>query len=170
MKTTFQIKFLTLLVITALFCSITQARQFRQIVPIATPVKTTSALPEGAIAVENPQQLDRATVETAVNEVLSKWNTPDMQSTISEQFFDKVRLGDAVDTLVPRDATMSVQSIQGVQTLQQYILPEPEGNNLVSIVSATVRTQLEFNNPEQGFVRLPGVNEFILKVSQPAPR
>ena len=75
-----------------------------------------------------------------------------------------------MDTLVPRDAILSVQSVQGIQTLQQYLMPADEGEDLVSIVSATVRTQLEFNNPSTGFVRLPGVNEFVLQVTQPAPR
>ena len=161
---------IVMVALTLVCSSVLHARQFRQILPIATPNKSVSSLPEGAIAVEKPQQLDRGTVETAVNAVVSKWNTGDMQSTLDDSFFDKARLGDAVDTLVPRDATMIVQSVQGVQTLQLYIMPQTEGDDLVSIVSATVRTQLEFNSAETGFVRLPGVNEFILKVSQPAPR
>ena len=147
-----------------------QARQFRQVVPIATPKKNVASLPEGAQAVEKAVELGRDVVTAAVNDVISKWNTADMQSTLGEQFFDRARLGDAMDTLVPRDAILSVQSVQGIQTLQQYLMPADEGEDLVSIVSATVRTQLEFNNPSTGFVRLPGVNEFVLQVTQPAPR
>ena len=41
--------------------------------------------------------------------------------------------------------------------------------DIVSVVSATVRTQLEFNSPELGFVRRPGTSEFILEIRTPAP-
>ena len=143
-----------------------QARQFRQVVPIASPHKSTTTIPDGAKAVNNPQQLDRGQVKAAVDQVLSKWNAGDMDQTLADSFFDKTRLTDALDTIVPRDAILRVQSVQGVQTLQQYIMPSDDGDNRVSIVSATVRTQLEFNDPESGYQALPGVNEFVLKITQ----
>ncbi len=144
------------------------ARQFRQVIPIATPHKIKANLPEGAIAVEKPRDLSREDVKAAVDQVISKWNTGDMESTLSDQFFDKSRLTDVMDAVVPRDAVLSIQSVQGVQTLQQYIMPSDTGKDRISIVSATVRTQVEFNDSENGFVRLPGVNEFVLQVTQPA--
>ena len=143
-----------------------QSRQFRSVVPIATPDRTESALPDGARAVDKPEQLDRSKVKAAVDQVLSKWNTGEMEETLSDQFFDRTRLTDVVDNVVPRDATLRVQSVQGVQTLQQYVMPSDAGDSRVSIVSATVRTQLEYNDPESGFVAVPGVNEFILKVTE----
>ncbi len=143
------------------------ARQFRRIVPIAAPVKIRSVLPDDAVPVKTLQQLGREDVKAAVNQVLSKWNTGELEQVLSKDFFDRSRLTDAVDTIVPRDATLRVESIQGVQTLQQYIMPADDGNTRVSIVSATVRTQLEFNASDGSYVRLPGVNEFILKVTQP---
>ncbi len=143
-----------------------EARQFRQVVPIATPHKLKSTLPDGAKAIENPRQLGRAEVTSAVNQVLSKWNTGELDQTLSDQFFDRTRLTDAVDNVVPRDATLRLQSVQGIQTLQQYIMPGDAGDSRVSIVSATVRTQLEYNDPESGYVAVPGVNEFILKVTE----
>ena len=93
-----------------------------------------------------------------------------MAETLSEQFYDKSRLLDVVQTGVPRDATLKIQSIQGIQTYQQYIVPSSDGGRgeMVSIVSVTVRTQVEFNSPT-GFTRLPGINEFILEVTQAAP-
>ena len=159
--------FLTVLFFSAL-CANTHARQFRQVIPIATPDKSATSLPEGALAVENPRELGREEVKAAVSEVLSKWNTGNLSEVLSESFFDRTRLTDAVDNIAPRDATLSIQSVQGIQTLQQFIMPGDDGDSLVSIVSATVRTQLEYNDPESGFVRLPGVNEFVLKVTQPA--
>ncbi|MBT7950798.1 MAG: hypothetical protein HN764_04180 [Gammaproteobacteria bacterium] len=147
-----------------------QARQFRQVVPIATAKKIKSALPDGAVAIKQAKELEKGQITEAVNQVLSKWNSGDLEQVLSDDFFDKSRLTDAVDSIVPRDAALRVQSVQGVQTLQQYIMPTDEGDTMVSIVSATVNTQLEFNDPASGLVRLPGVNEFVLKVTQPAPR
>ena len=143
-----------------------EARQFRQVIPIATPAKSVSALPEGAVAIEKPKDLDREVVKSAVNQLVSKWNTGELSEVISDTFFDKTRLTDAVDNLAPRDATLTIQSVQGIQTLQQFVMPGDNGDSTVSIVSATVRTQLEYNDPDSGFVRLPGVNEFIFKVTE----
>ena len=146
-----------------------QARQFRLLNPIATP--TVSNLPEGAVAVTNAQPLLRQDIEPLVKETITKWNTAEMSETLADTFYDQNRLQDAMDTIVPRDAKLQIQSIQGIQTVQQYILPDSNNGRgeLVSIVSVTVRTQVEFNSPGGGFTRLPGINEFILEVTQPAP-
>ena len=159
---------IVLLVLLAVTLNAVEARQFRQLRAIPTPNKTTMALPDGAVPMEDTADLDRDQVKAAVNHVLSTWNTGNMESALSDQFHDKSRLTDAVDIIVPRDATLRLQSVQGVQTLQQYMMPSDEGNSIVSIVSATVRTQLEYNDPAAGLVRRQGVNEFILKVKQPA--
>ncbi|RME32891.1 MAG: hypothetical protein D6786_09245 [Gammaproteobacteria bacterium] len=140
-----------------------QARQFRQLAPIATP-RQAATLPEGAVPVATVRAVPRNRVETLLRGVLAKWNTGQMAQTLSPEFFDRTRLLDAVDGLAPRDATLRLLSLQGVQTLQQY---ELDGKQ-VSIVSATARTQLEFNSPASGFVRRQGVNEFILKITSPA--
>ncbi len=140
------------------------ARQFRQLAPIATPTTTARALPEGAKPVANPRPLPRARVERLLRGVLAKWNGAGMTQTLAPEFYDRSRLLDTVDRLAPRDATLRLLSLQGVQTLQQY----QQGDRRVSIVSATARTQLEFNDPTLGFVRRQGVNEFILRITTPA--
>ncbi|NKB37316.1 MAG: hypothetical protein GKR93_09120 [Gammaproteobacteria bacterium] len=144
-----------------------EARQLRT---ISAPAKIKMKLPDGAIPVDEARDLDRRQISAAVEQVVSLWNQGDTASTLSERFFDKSRLSDAIDSLVPRDATLRIQSVQGVRTLEQYLLPSSKGNRLVSVVSATVRTQLEFNDPSTGFVQRQGVNEFILQISQPAQR
>ena len=103
--------------------------------------------------------------------VLGKWNKPGMSETLAQEFYDSRRLLDAMDTIVPRDATLKLQSIQGIQTLQQYLVPAADSgqNEIVSIVSVTARTQVEFEKPGTGFVRLPGVNEYVLKITTAAP-
>lgn len=147
------------------------ARQFRSLVPIATPDQASSRLPDGARPVERIRQLDRGTVETAMRQVAERWNTPEMSGLLADEFYDQSRLLDNMDFIVPRDATIRLQSIQGIQTLQQYIVPAMDGGRekRVSIVSATARTQIEFERPGSGFVRLPGTNEYILKITTLEP-
>tara|TARA_R110002111_G_scaffold19707_3_gene47668 strand:- start:1212 stop:1748 length:537 start_codon:yes stop_codon:yes gene_type:complete len=153
----------------ALAGSPSQARQFRNLTPIASPETQRANLPEGAVPVQQAQPLSRSDVEPLIRDVIEKWNTSGMSSTLSDQFYDKSRLLDVMDTGVPRDAKLRIQSIQSIQTLQQYQVPaENNRNNLVSIVSATARTQLEFNN-SSGFQKRIGTNEFILKITRPAP-
>ncbi len=148
-----------------------QARQFRSLIPIETPNRAAAGMPDGARPVEQVQQLDRRLVTSAVRQVVEKWNTPEMSQVLADEFYDSSRLLDNMDYLVPRNATIRLQSIQGVQTLQQYIVPGDDGGRgkVVSIVSATARTQVEFEQPGAGFVRLPGVNEYILKITTREP-
>lgn len=147
------------------------ARQFRLLTPITSPELRSTQIPEGTKPVDNIQPLPRQEVEPLVREVIEQWNTSEMANTISDQFYDKSRLMDVMDTGVPRDAKLRIQSIQGIQTLEQYIKPGAgnERGDLVSIVSATVRTQLEFNSSTSGFVSRTGTNEFILEVTTAAP-
>ncbi len=160
---------LVFVLVILLFTNHGNARQFRNLTPIASPETQGANLPEGAIPVHQTQPLSRSDVEPLVRDVIEKWNTSGMSATLSDQFYDKSRLLDVMDTGVPRDAKLRIQSIQSIQTLQQYQVPaDNDRNDLVSIVSATARTQLEFNN-SAGLQRRVGVNEFILKITQPAP-
>ncbi len=148
-----------------------EARQFRLLTPIASPTEPSANAPEGSIPVEDVQPLERGEVESMVRDVIEQWNTPGMADTLSEKFYDKSRLMDVVNDKVPRDAKLRIQSIQGIQTLQQYITPGAgnERGDLISIVSATVRTQLEYNSPTDGFISRTGTNEFLLEVTSAAP-
>ena len=151
--------------VTICFPLATAGRQFRLMTPIETAAAQKTRLPPGAIDASHLDPLSREDLEPMVRNALEQWNGQDMSSTLSEAFYDKSRLLDGVDTIVPRDASLRVQSVQGVQTLQQYIQPNEGGiSEHVSVVSATVQTQLEFNGPN-GFVRRQGTNEFILEVT-----
>lgn len=172
-----QIKFKQITILVLFICTLcligglTQARQFRILQPIATPINQVVDLPVGAIPVEQPQLITREEAEPYVQQVIEKWNTNQMAETLSDEFYDKSRFMDVMDTVVPREAKLRIQSVQGVQTLQQYIMPNPTGErgDQVSIVSVAVRTQLEFNSPTAGFVSLPGTNEYILEITTTAP-
>lgn len=148
------------------------ARQFREINPVPTPDGAGAALPEGAVAVERPRPMTREEIEPLVRKVMAAWNTSELDSHLAEGFHDRSRLSDAVDTVAPRDAKLRVLSIQGVQTLGQFVQPDPDGGGerLVTRVSVTVRTQLEFNSPAGGFQRREGLNEYVLRITRTVPR
>ncbi|OGT01098.1 MAG: hypothetical protein A3F73_12135 [Gallionellales bacterium RIFCSPLOWO2_12_FULL_59_22] len=144
----------------------------RQLKRIATPQlstpQATQALPPGARAAASARPVSRAKVEAAVKQIASAWNTQQLEPLLAKNFYDKRRLMDSLGTIVPRDAKLRVLGIQGVQTLNQYVQAGARGEQLVSRVSATLRTQVEFNDPSSGFRRLEGDNEVILLVYEPA--
>ena len=115
------------------------------------------------------QPVESAVVEQAVEEVFSKYNTPEFEALLSKGFYNKDRLTTAIDEKVSRDATMRVLGIRGIETLGQTIQADSSGvNKLVSTVSVTVRSQMEFSN-SSGFQRRDGTNELILRITQDAP-
>jgi hypothetical protein len=141
------------------------AREFRALAPIPRPDK----LPEGAVAIQTTSAVNVKTVETAVKNLASAWNSQALDSMLDDRFYDKQRLIDSLVEKAPRDAQLQILGIQNVQVLQQFVQPaeaDRSGAVRVSRVSATVRTQIEFNDPAKGFQRIQGVNEFILEVRE----
>lgn len=145
------------------------ARQFRQIVAIPTPTPS-AALPLGAKPVATVTAVPRDEVERALGTVVAAWNSQALDDRLAAGFYDRTRLLDTLDGVAPRDATLRLQSIQGVQTLAQFAIPAPDGrgSRIVSRVSVTARTQLEFRGADGSFVRRDGVNEFLLKLTHGA--
>ena len=135
-----------------------EAREFRSIQPIARP----GALPAGAQAMAEPLPVPRSEVEQAVHAVARAWNTGEMDPLLSDDFASKSRLLDTLAEVVPRDARLAVLGIGAVSTLEQY---RQEGR-AVSTVSAVVHSQIEFNDPLAGFVRLPGRAEWYFRVEE----
>ncbi len=145
----------------------TAARQFRSIQAIATPEQARQALPPGAQPVAKIAPLEREEVEPLVRRVVESWNTPEMEQTLGRALYDKSRLLDTMDAAVPRDAHLSLQSVQGIRTVEQYVIPATgdRTQSTVSVVSAQVRAQLEFNSAN-GFRRLTGTNELLLRITK----
>lgn len=134
------------------------AREFRVINAIPAPAR----LPDGAQAVEKVTPIDRKLIEGTVRKLAAAWNTQDLAKFLGEDFYDKNRLSDNINTFIQRDGKLSILGIQGQQTLQQF---EQDGK-LVSRVSVIVNTQIEFNHPTAGFQRFPGRTELVFKVKQ----
>ncbi len=169
-KSTCQIMLILVIFMMLGVTSTLHARQFRLLTPIAT--EKQSELPLGAVPVETVKQWKRSEIEPMVREILSKWNTPAMAETLGKEFYDADRLLDTLNTVAQRDAVLRLQSIQGIQTVQQYIVPNPDdvGGDMISIVSATFKAQLEFNSSTEGFVRRVGTIELLLKITTAAPQ
>ncbi len=143
----------------------THAREFRAIKPINAAAK----IPEGAQPPQEFKPVPPEIVDQAVEKLMEAWGTPQMQDYLSKNFFDKDRLTDVIDTLVPRDALVRILSVQGIQTVQQWEEPapdDPDSSIRVSRVSVVVRTQLEFTNPDGVLETKPGTSEYILKFKQ----
>lgn len=141
------------------------AREFRAIKPISA----MAIIPEGAQPPQEFKPVPTELVDQAVEQLMEAWGTPQMQDYLSKNFFDKDRLTDVIDTLVPRDALVRVLSVQGIQTVQQWeeVAPnDPQTMLRVSRVSVVVRTQLEFTNVDGVLETKPGTTEYILKFKQ----
>ena len=141
------------------------AQEFRAINPIRAP---RAPLPPLAERVVPQKPVPREKVEAAVATIAAAWNTPNLARHLSKNFYDRDRLLDNLASQAPRDARLRVMGIQGMQVLDQYIVPKSAGlRTMVSQVSVTVRTQVEYNDAS-GFQRLDGTNELIIEISEPA--
>jgi hypothetical protein len=134
-------------------------------------IPTPERMPRGAVAVKTVQPVPRELVEAAARRTVAAWNTSHMGEVLHDDLFDKQRLLDAMDTAVPRDAKMRLLSVGGIQTLQQYAMWHKSRRwVLVSRVSATLRTQVEYNDPSGGFKRTPYTDEFVFEFRQAVGR
>ena len=156
-------------VLMALLIASTNAQEMRQVRRIPTPT-TAKERPPNAKAVKAIKPISPDTLRAAMNEFADSWNGEEMGEMIDDSFFDSSRLGDAMIAEVPRDAKLRLLSVRGSQVLEQYIAPRNEGGQVrISMVTITADTQIEFNNASNGFVRIPGSNEFLIEVREPLP-
>lgn len=113
------------------------------------------------------QAVDRAVIEGAIQRFINTWNTTAMNEMLDETFYDKNRLQDNMISRVPRDAKLRLLSISMIQILDQFVRPDPSGGSVMhSTISATLRTQIEFNDPALGFQRIEGINDLIFEIAQ----
>lgn len=148
---------------------VVEAREFRPFRPIRAKITG----PPGAEEVKEIQPIAAPTVKQAVSEVMSSWNTNEFSQKLGDELYDKTRLLENIEEKVPRDAKINVLGVQNVQTIGQFIQPDPAGREIdvvTSTVSAVVRSQIEFNDSNQGFRRIDGLNEFVLKITEEVER
>ena len=142
------------------------AAEFRGFQAVPTPERMPAAQ-----AVPGIEPVDRDKVEAAVERVFEAYSRLDpgkLEAVLADTFFDGTRVVDNVAESFPRDAKLRVLGIRSVQTLSQSVEVGADGRHTrVSVVSATVSSQLEFNDSGGGFQRLEGTNEFLLRISEP---
>jgi hypothetical protein len=162
------IKLKSLIILLTLFLVIIanlSAGEFRRIQPIPTPLTTSI---KGAKPTAKIKEIDPQKAESYTRKILQSWNSEKFKKYISSDFYEKSRLFDSMTdpTKVPKDARINVLSIDSVQTLNQYERNSSNGKEIISIISVTATTQIEFNDPQRGFRRLEGTNEYIIKVTE----
>jgi len=145
--------YITLALLVCLPAFAQESRRFSEI-------QQADVLPENAVRLNEVQPISRELIETSVQRIAEQWNTANLEEVLADEFYDAQRLEDTLLSSAPRDAKLRVLSIQGQQVLQQYML---EGSRY-SRVSVTVRTQAEFEDPQNGFQRREGTAEWILKI------
>jgi len=143
---------------------IVEARGFRSILPIASP---NDSLPKDAEILKERELVRIDLVQEGVEAILKAWNTGELDPLLVKDFFDKSRLLDVLNDTAPKDARLRLLSIRGTNTLQQFRMKTEQGPDRVSHVSAIVDLQIEYIDPQQGFVQLDSTNEFILEVREP---
>jgi len=143
-----------------------QASEFRSLRPILTP--TSLSLAGEVVPRQQVKPVSRRVAQKVIEKLVSAWNNKDLDRVLGKKFFDRSRLNDAMNSKVPRDAHLAVLAIQDVQTLQQQMVDSPKGKRLVSMLSITVKTQLSFNDPVNGYQRREGTNEYIMRIEQRA--
>lgn len=140
------------------------ARNFRIIDPVFVPEADLKA---GSFALKPAKiksQVDEAMVIKAVQAIANAWNSGALDPLLDDRFPSKHLLLDTIDEVVPRDATLRITGIRSIGVLGQRY--DKLNKQLISTVTATVDTQIEFNDPAQGFIRLDGTNEFVLRVEE----
>ncbi len=138
-----------------------EASEFRRIRPIPAPSKKVPGVTK---PMKKFIPVSREVVENAMKKIVKAWSRNEIQKVLGKEFYDRERLRDAMNTKVPRDARLDILSIQAIQTLDQRIEKTDAGEVVVSTVSVTAKTEVLYNDPDNGFRRLEGTNEYIVRV------
>lgn len=137
------------------------AQEFRTFNQIPTPGRA----PDGAKPVQSIESVSASSIQNAAEQIVNAWNSGNISQNLAENFYDKTRLLDSINTNVPKDATIRLLSLQGGQTLNQYERINTSGKKeIISTISVNANTQIEFNDAQKGFRRLEGTNEYVLRI------
>lgn len=156
-----------IIIILLISISLSLAQEFRSLKAIPTPAPKKTHF---RISKRRPgyfQPVSEKVVRKSLETILSSWNTAQMSSYLSDDFYDKDRLMDSISRLPCKNARLRLMAIQEIQTLDQHIVPLDENYFVrISTVSVIAKTQLEYNDPAKGFQNIEGINEYILKIRE----
>jgi hypothetical protein len=165
----FKYLLITVFSLTMAYSQLTIARDFRNInrIPVApklSPINSAS----NVIPVKTNiiKRVDSAVINKAIKKIVANWNKAELTKYLAESFQGKTLLLNTIQRNIPRDAVLRLLAVQGISTIEQHWQTDKISHNrqLKSIVIATVDLQLEFNDPFNGFIRLPHTSQFYLQV------
>ncbi len=140
------------------------AQEARTFKPIPTPKNVSKMGRPMAQTIPVPEQK----VNRMVKEMFNSWKRgTEFEKYLSEDFYNKDKLVDAMTYKVPVDAKARILSIKNTRVLEQYAKPSTKKDGRIevnSIVSVTADTQIEFNDVNSGLRKLDGENEYIIRI------
>ncbi|MGE0254265.1 MAG: hypothetical protein AB7N54_08175 [Alphaproteobacteria bacterium] len=139
--------------------------EFRRRLAIPAPTE----LAPGARPVATPQPVDRKIIAASVEQIFAAFSDGGrgIDRLLADDFANRQRFIDDIGVRVPRDARLRVIAVQSVRTMEQVEATRADGRPVrISRVVATVRSQLEYNDPTTGFRRLEGVADYIFRIEQ----
>ena len=138
------------------------AREFREMRQIKTPmnVEELQKGAEGTTPVTQPVKIDDALIRAAIESLFNRWATSDVERYVADKFPNRGQLLNAFSTHVPMDARLEIRGIRAVRVLSQH----SKEDNLVSIVSAEVETDVRYQDPTLGLQRLRGTGEYVFEL------
>lgn len=181
-STVHRLALVTCMILAAILAVPAARGEFRSLQPVATPRQTWS---HADIAVK--ETLPSAEVEKLANDararapqlareaiqrLIQSWNQGDAARHLASGFVDRERFITSWDGQVPRDASVRLLAVEGVQPLDQDNRLEgtpPTRLHVQTRVSVRATTQVEFNDPKMGFQRREGRNEYIFLIKQRVP-
>lgn len=145
----------------------TMGQELRQFTPIRTKVSVARKLPPGGRIVEPVQPLPEGTFGRSAEAIANTWNLEGFHKLLSESFYNKSRLDDAMRTQTAKDARLRILNRHDANIISQVIVPDSDGGHLrISTVSVVLDTRAEFNDPRNGFISVPGTNEMIMEIAE----
>ncbi len=130
-----------------------RAHELRMIDPIE---RKTRALDVEVLAA--PLAVSQRRIDYAMRQVVRTWNREYGGAELAFGFPQRDRLIDALQSRVPRDATLRLVAIDGWRVLVQAVV----GNSLKTTVAVTARTRIEFTDATGRRQGREGVNEYHL--------
>lgn len=178
-----QLKYIlkTIIILISLYSSSGKALEFRSISPISSASFTNQrenitlknlCHPIGCeelFPAETVIPIKKNKVKKLMRKLARSWNSSDLASYLSNEFIDKNRLLDTIRESVPRDGKLRILSVRGVEILKQFIKPASEDTEgyRFSLVNAKVKTQVEYNDANQGRVKSKAdTQEYLLFIRE----
>ena len=146
------------------------AREFRTFnkIPVAPKLSVTNSKLKTLAPIQKTafKFVDSVLIEKSIRNIVASWNSEKLAHYLADTFQGKTLLLNVIRSDVPRDAVLRLLAVQSVSTIEQTLATDKvtKKRQLRSVVITTVDLQLEFNDPFNGFVRLPHTSQFYLQV------